>query len=166
MAITKLKGNDVNTSGDLPLVGAKAPAFTVTGSDGSAVSLDQFAGRSVVLNIFPSIETSVCAMSVRTFNERVVGLENTTVLCISNDQPETLGNFCAAEGLQNVVVGSGAGNDFGDSYGVTVTDGPLAGRLARCVVVVNESGEVVLTELVPEITSEPDYDAALAALAD
>ncbi|MGJ6980887.1 thiol peroxidase [Aestuariimicrobium soli] len=164
MATTKLKGNDVNTSGDLPLVGQEAPAFTVTGADGAEVSLDQYAGRKVVLNIFPNIETSVCAMSVRRFNELASRLENTTVLCLSNDQPETLSNFCAAEGLSNVVVGSGVGQGFGDSYGLTIVDGPLAGRLARSVVVVNEHGEVVLTELVPEITQEPDYDAALEVL--
>jgi thioredoxin-dependent peroxiredoxin len=164
MATTAFKGTDVHTVGELPAVGAPAPSYSLTGSDLSTVSNDDFSGRRVVLNIFPSLDTGVCAMSVRRFNELAAGLDNATVVCVSKDLPFALGRFCGAEGIENVVTASDFRSSFGADYGVTMTDGPLAALLARSVVVVDEAGRVIYTELVPEITTEPDYDAALAAL--
>ncbi len=164
MATTAFKGSPVTTSGDLPSVGSAAPEFTVTGSDLGDVTLASLAGKRAVLNIFPSIDTGVCAASVRRFNELAAGLDNTTVLCVSADLPFALGRFCGAEGIENVSTASVFRSDFGDSYGVTMTDGPLAGLLARSVVVLDESGKVLYTELVPEIGQEPDYDGAIGAL--
>lgn len=164
MANTKINGNDVTTVGELPPVGTRPPAFTLAGTDLAEVSLDQFEGKRVVLNIFPNIATGVCAASVRTFNQRAAGLDNAVVLCVSNNTPSELGGFCAAEGIENVVSASALGTSFGDDYGVTMTDGAMEALLARSVVVVNERGEIVHTQLVPEITTEPDYDKALSAL--
>lgn len=165
MATTALGGNPVNTSGDLPAVGESAPAFSLTGADLSTVTLGDFAGQNVVLNIFPSIDTGVCAMSVRKFNEAAATLENTTVLCVSADLPFAAGRFCGAEGIENVKTASTfRSGDFGADYGVAMTDGKLAGLLARAVVVVSPDGSVTHSELVPEIAQEPDYDAALAAI--
>lgn len=163
MATTAFQGSPVQTTGDLPAPGAAAPGFTLTGADLADVVRPD--GRRVVLNIFPSIDTGVCAASVRRFNELAAGLDNTTVLCVSADLPFALGRFCGAEGIENVTTGSTFRSDFGSDYGVTMTDGPLRGLLARSVVVLDESGQVLHTELVPEITQEPDYDAAVAALA-
>lgn len=164
MAETHLQGNPVHTNGDLPAIGSSAPAFTLTGSDLGDVTLADLAGRRVVLNIFPSIDTGVCATSVRRFNELAAGLDNTTVVCASADLPFALGRFCGAEGIENVVVGSSFRSSFAEDYGVNMVDGPLAGLCARAVVVLDASGAVTYTELVPEITTEPNYDAALAAL--
>ncbi|CCH71599.1 thiol peroxidase [Nostocoides australiense] len=164
MAETAFKGNPVNTVGDLPAPGAAAPELNLTGTDLGDITLAGLAGRRVVLNIFPSVDTGVCAASVRKFNELAAGLHNTTVVCASADLPFALGRFCGAEGIENVVSGSSFRSDFGDDYGVTMTDGPLRGLLARSVVVVDTDGKVLHTELVPEITTEPDYDAAVAAL--
>jgi thioredoxin-dependent peroxiredoxin len=165
MAQTALRGNPVNTSGSLPAVGAAAPAFTLTQKDLSSVSSADLAGQKVVLNIFPSIDTAVCATSVRTFNERAAGLDNTTVLCVSADLPFAQGRFCGAEGIENVTTASTFKNpEFMTNYGVGMVDGPLAGLCARAVVVLDESGKVVHSELVPEIAQEPDYDAAIGAL--
>ncbi|HIW29268.1 MAG TPA: thiol peroxidase [Candidatus Luteococcus avicola] len=164
MATTALKGTPIETSGDLPEVGAAAPAFTLVGKDLSDVTSDQFAGTRVVLNIFPSIDTGTCAMSVRTFNERAAGLENATVVCVSKDLPFAQARFCGAEGIENVVVGSDFRGTFGDDFGVIQTAGPLRGLLARAVVVLDEQGNVLHSQLVPEISTEPDYDAALAVL--
>lgn len=164
MAITHLHGNPVNTVGDLPAVGDQAPAFTLTGTDLAEVSSDGFAGKRVLLNIFPSIDTGVCAASVRRFNELAAGLENTTVVCMSQDLPFAQARFCGAEGIENVTVGSGFRSDAGNAFGVRMIDGPMAGLLARSVVVLDADGKVTYTELVPEIAQEPDYDAALAAL--
>ena len=164
MAETKFKGNPVHTNGDLPAVGASAPDFTVTGKDLADISLGDFAGRRLVLNIFPSIDTGVCAASVRKFNELAAGLENTTVLCVSADLPFAMGRFCGAEGIENVLVGSTFRSSFASDYGVQTVDGPLAGLCARSVVVVDADGAVTYTELVPETTQEPDYDAAVASL--
>lgn len=164
MASITLKGNPINTCGDLPAVGTKAPGFTLVDTDLNDVSLDSFAGKNVVLNIFPSIDTPVCANSVRKFNEAAAG-ENAVVLCISMDLPFAHKRFCGAEGLENVISLSAFRNpEFGKDYGVTIVDGPLRGLFARAVVVVNGDGEVVYTELVPEIAQEPNYDAALAAI--
>ena len=165
MAKTAFKGDPVHTRAELPPVGGPAPAFALTGTDLSDVSLDTYKGKRLVLNIFPSVDTGVCAASVRRFNELASGLDNTAVLCVSADLPFALGRFCGAEGIENVESASVFRSpEFGQEYGVLMTDGPLAGLLARCVVVVDETGKVTYTELVPEITQEPDYDAAVAAL--
>jgi len=164
MAQTALGGNPVNTVGDLPSVGAHTPSFSLTKGDLSDVTADDFVGKRVVLNIFPSIDTPTCASSVRRFNELASGLDNTVVLCVSADLPFAQGRFCGAEGLSNVVSASSFRSDFGNSYGVLLADGKLAGLLARAVVVLDESGKVVHSQLVPEIAHEPDYDAAIAAL--
>jgi thioredoxin-dependent peroxiredoxin len=165
MGQVTLRGNAVSTSGELPKVGSTAPAFQLTRSDLSEVSLADLAGQRVVLNIFPSIDTAVCATSVRTFNARADKLDNTVVLCVSADLPFAAGRFCGAEGLTNVSTGSDFRHkDFGTHYGVTMTSGPLAGLLARSVVVIDTEGKVVHSELVPEIAQEPDYDAAIEAL--
>ncbi len=164
MAKTLFKGNPVTTVGELPEVGAQAPAFVLTGSDLQDVDLANLAGRKVVLNIFPSLDTGVCAASVRRFNQLAAGLEDTTVVCASADLPFAMGRFCVAEGIENVVVGSSFRSSFADDYGVRMVDGPLAGLCARSVVVVDAEGKVLYTELVDEITTEPNYEAALAAL--
>ena len=158
-----LKGNPVETYGELPQIGAKAPELVLRGTDLSEVKLSAYAGKTVVLNIFPSIDTDVCAMSVRKFNADAS--DKAVVLCISADLPFAHARFCGAEGLDNVVSASTIGNDsFGKEYGVEMTSGPLAGMMSRAVVVVDADGAVKYTEQVPEITQEPDYDAALAAL--
>ncbi len=164
MAEIAFKGNPVHSIGELPAVGSAAPDFEVTGVDLQPVALADFAGQKLVLNIFPSVDTGVCAMSVRTFNEKAAGLEGTKVLCVSRDLPFALNRFCGAEGIENVVVSSDFRTNFGETYGVTFTDGPLKGLLSRSVVVIDADGNVVYTEQVDETTTEPDYDAALAAL--
>ena len=165
MAEFKLKGNPFNTTGDLPAVGATAAAFTLTRTDLSEIALSDLAGKRVVLNIFVSIDTDVCATSVRRFNAEASKLDNTVVLCVSNDLPFAHGRFCGAEGLEDVVsVSDFRTGDFGRDYGVRIADGPLAGLLARSVVVIDDQGKVIHTELVGETTTEPDYDAAIAAL--
>ena len=163
MATTALGGNPVTTVGDLPAVGATAPAFELVSSDFGSVTLPE--GQRAVLNIFPSIDTGVCAASVRKFNELAAGLENTTVINVSQDLPPALNRFCGAEGIDNVQVGSAFRSSFGEDYGVKMTDGKLAGLFARSVVVVDADGTVLHAQLVPEIATEPDYDAAIAALA-
>ena len=163
MATTAFKGTPVQTTGELPATGNPAPAFELVGTDLSPVTGDQ-GGKKIVLNIFPSVDTGVCAASVRKFNELAAGLDNTTVLCVSNDLPFAQARFCGAEGIENVTSASGFRSNFGEDYGVRMTDGPLAGLLARSVVVLDGAGTVVHTELVPEIGQEPDYDAAAAAV--
>lgn len=162
MAQITLRGNPINTVGELPSVGSSAPAFSLTGGDLGAVSSEQFRGKPVVLNIFPSVDTPVCATSVRTFNERAAG-SGATVVCVSKDLPFAFARFCGAEGIENVTTASAFRDSFGEDYGVTIADGPMAGLLARAIVVVGADGNVTYTELVPEIGQEPDYDAALAA---
>ena len=162
MAQITLRGNPVNTVGELPAVGSPAPAFILTGTDLGAVSNDQFRGKTVLLNIFPSVDTGVCATSVRTFNERAAG-SGLTVVCVSKDLPFALSRFCGAEGIENVTSASAFRDSFGEDYGLTIVDGPMAGLLGRAVVVIGADGNVVYTELVPEVAQEPDYDAALAA---
>ncbi len=165
MAQTKLGDNTVNTSGNIPEKGSKAPDFTLTGNDLKDITLSQFAGKKVVLNIFPSIDTGVCAASVREFNKRASGLKDTVVLCISRDLPFAMKRFCGAEGIDKVITASDFRNrGFAKAYGVEMVDGALAGLLARAVVVIDENGQVKYTQLVPAIGQEPDYDAALAAL--
>jgi thiol peroxidase len=164
MAQITLGGNPIHTSGELPAVGSAAPAFTVTGADFGPVSSTDLAGQRVVLNIFPSMDTAICAASVRAFNERAADLD-ATVVCVSADLPQAAARFCGAEGIDNVVTGSTFKNpEFLDDFGVRIVDGKLEGLAARAVVVIDGSGTVVHRELVPEIAQEPDYDAALAAL--
>jgi len=164
MAEITLGGNPVHTSGDLPAVGAAAPAYSLVGADLAEYDASEFAGKNVILNIFPSIDTPTCATSVRQFNERAAEMDETVVLCVSADLPFAMGRFCGAEGIENVKVGSTFRSGFGSDYGVTLTDGVLAGVLARAVVVIGPDGNVKHTELVSEIAQEPNYDAALAAL--
>jgi thiol peroxidase len=165
MAEITLKKNPIHTCGALPPVGAPAPDFLLTKTDLADIALQDFAGKRVVLNIFPSIDTPVCAMSVRRFNAEAAGLKNTAVLCVSADLPFAHSRFCAAEGLQNVIaVSELRKRKFGEDYGVRIVDGPLAGLLARSVVIIDEKGKVIYTELVREIAQEPDYSAALKAL--
>jgi thiol peroxidase len=165
MAQTKMGDLVVNTSGSLPSAGAAAPDFVLTNADMKDSTLNDFAGRNVVLNIFPSIETSVCQASTREFNKRVAALPNTVVLCISKDLPMAQKRFCAAEGISNVVMLSDfRGRGFSKSYGIELLDGKFAGLFARAVVVIDKSGKVKYTELVPAIGQEPNYDAAVKAI--
>lgn len=165
MSKTAFKGKPVRTSGTLPEAGKTAPAFRLVKSDLSDVKKADFKGKKIILNIFPSLDTPVCATSVRKFNEKAAGMKNTVVLAISKDLPFAMGRFCSTEGIKNVIPLSGFRDKrFGKAYGVDLLDGPLAGLYARSVVVVDEKGKVVYTQLVPEITLEPDYDKALAAL--
>ena len=164
MAETKLGGNPVHTVGELPSVGSPAPSFSLTKGDLSQVGIEDYSGKRVVLNIFPSIDTPTCAASVRRFNELASSLDNTVVLNVSADLPFAQGRFCGSEGLSNVENASTFRSDFGQAYGVTLADGRLAGLMARSVVVVDENGTVTHTQLVPEIAQEPDYDSAIAAL--
>lgn len=166
MATVTLKGNPVQTSGELPAKGARAPDFTLTGADLKDVSLAAFAGRRKVLNIVPSLDTAVCATSTRYFNSKAGSLPNAVVLVVSADLPFAAKRFCTTEGLENVVTLSlMRSKKFAEDYGVLLKDGPLAGLAARAVVVLDEQDRVVYTQLVPEITQEPDYDAALRAVA-
>ena len=166
MASVTLKGNTVNTSGELPAKGAKAPDFTLTGTDLKDVTLATFAGRRKVLNIVPSLDTAVCATSTRFFNSKASALPNTVVLVVSADLPFAAKRFCTTEGLENVVpLSLMRSKKFAEDYGVLLADGPLAGLAARAVVVLDEEDRVVYTQLVPEITQEPDYESALSAVA-
>jgi thiol peroxidase len=165
MATITFKGNPVKTSGNLPAVGSQAPDFTLVKSDLSSLTLRDLKGKKLLLNIFPSLETSVCSASIRKFNQLAAGLNNTQVLAISKDLPMAHGRFCTTEGLENVTGLSGfRDTSFGKTYGVDTLEGPFAGLYARSVVIIDESGKVVYTELVPETTHEPDYDKALKAL--
>jgi thioredoxin-dependent peroxiredoxin len=165
MAQTSFAGTPVQTLGDVPTVGAAAPGFTLTSAALGDVSLDSFAGKNVVLNIFPSVDTPVCATSVRKFNEKVTEVENTVVLCVSADLPFAQGRFCGAEGLTNVQTASSFRSpEFGSSYGVSLAEGAFRGLLARAVVVVGPDGNVRHSELVADIATEPNYDAAMASL--
>jgi thiol peroxidase len=163
MAQITMRGNPINTVGELPAVGTPAPSFSLTGTDLGTVTNEQFRDKPLLLNIFPSVDTPVCATSVRTFNERV-GATGAAVVCVSKDLPFAQKRFCGAEGIENVVTASAFRDSFGEDYGVTLADGPFAGLLGRAVVVIGADGNVVYTELVPEIAEEPNYDAALAAL--
>ncbi len=165
MARVTLQGNPVNTVGELPPVDGKAPAFTLTNTDLGDVALADHKGKSVVLNVFPSIDTSVCAASVRRFNQEAASRPDTVVLCISADLPFAHKRFCEAEGLERVhPLSVFRSPEFGADYGLTITDGPLRGLLARAVLLIDRDGTVLYWELVPEITQEPDYETALAFL--
>lgn len=164
MATTALDGTPAHTVGELPTVGSPAPAYTLTDRNLRDVTLADAGGQRLVLTIFPSVGTGVCAAAMRRFNELAAGLDGTRVLCVSMDLPFALSSFCGAEGLDAVDVASAFRSDFGDTYGVRLLDGAFAGLLARAVVVVDEAGTVTYTQLVPDIAQEPDYDAVLAAL--
>lgn len=163
MANITMNGETVSTRAELPPVGVPAPDFTVVNTDLEEISLSDFEGP-VVLNIFPSLDTGICANSVRTFNEKAASLEGVTVLNISRDLPFAQGRFCGAEGIEDAIVASDFRTTFGETYGVTMIDGPLQGLLSRAVVVLDAKHDIVYTEQVPEIKQEPDYEAALAAL--
>lgn len=165
MATVYFKGTECHTYGELPSTGSIAPAFKLTGADLSEVRLSDYRGRRVVLNIFPSLDTPVCAASVRRFNAEAAKLDNTTVVCISMDLPFAQGRFCSAEGIKDVVVASAFRSpQFAKEYGVEIVDGPLAGLLTRAVIVVDTDGKVIFSDLVDEITHEPDYEGAIAVL--
>ena len=165
MAKVTLHGNPFNTYGDVPAVGSDAPGFRLVNGELKDVSLHDFAGKNKVLNIFPSVDTPVCATSVRTFNQKVSGLADTVVLCISADLPFAQARFCGAEGLENVVnLSMMRGRSFAKEYGVLLEDGPMAGLTARAVVVLDADNKVLHSELVGEIAEEPNYEAALKAL--
>ena len=165
MASITLGGNPINTIGELPKVGTKAPEFQLVKNDLSITELSNYKGSKVILNIFPSIDTGTCATSVRTFNAKASSLENTKVLCISRDLPFAQKRFCGAEGLENVINLSDFKNGtFGKDYGLEIIDGPLAGLHSRAIVVIDENGTVKYTEQVSEIANEPNYEEALAAL--
>ncbi|MAU17219.1 MAG: lipid hydroperoxide peroxidase [Muricauda sp.] len=167
MATVTLKGNEIHTLGNLPENGSQAPDFTLVKNDLSTASLSDYKGQKVVLNIFPSIDTGTCAQSVRQFNQEAAELENTKILCISKDLPFAQARFCGAEGIDQVeTLSDFRDGNFGKSYNVEFTDGPLQGLLSRSVVVVNENGEVVYSEQVSETVDEPNYKAALEALMD
>jgi thiol peroxidase len=165
MSAVTFKGQPIGIDGQFPAVGTSSPAFNLVGADLSDVTLSKFAGKRKVLNIFPSVDTSVCATSVRHFNEAAGKLDNTVVLCISADLPFAQARFCGAEGLDQVVnLSLMRGRQFLNDYGVAIASGPLAGLAARAVLVLDEHDKVVHAELVSEIAHEPNYDAALAAL--
>jgi len=164
MATITLKGNSVHTSGNLPQVGSQAPDFKLVKNDLSEVGLQSYIGKKKVLNIFPSVDTGVCATSVRKFNEKAAALTNTIVLNISADLPFAQSRFCGAEGIKNCESLSSFRSEFGKSWGLQMTDSPLAGLLSRCVIVLSSENKVLYTEQVPEITQEPDYEKALKSL--
>jgi len=165
MAKITFKGSSTSTIGELPKVGEQAPDFVLTKTDLTDISLKDVAGKKVVMNIFPSIDTPVCATSVRRFNAEIDKYNNAIILCISVDLPFAHARFCGAEGLNNVISVSELRNrDFGKHYGVRIVDGPLAGLLARSIVVLDEKGKVIYTQLVADIAEEPDYEKALNAL--
>lgn len=166
MAKITLKGNAIETIGTLPAKGQAAPDFKLVKADLSETSLKDYAGKQLILNIFPSVDTGVCAASVRRFNQEAANLNNTVVLCVSADLPFAAKRFCGAEGIDKVETASVFRSpEFGKAYGVLITTGPLAGVLSRAIVVVDPQGKVAYTEQVPEITQEPNFDAALAVLA-
>jgi thiol peroxidase len=165
MATITLKGNPINTVGTLPATDQPTPEFEGVLTDLSSLSLADLQGKTIILNIFPSIDTGICAASTQRFNQIASERKDTVILCVSMDLPFALNRFCGAEGLEAVKPLSVFRSTFGNDYGVTITDGPLEGLLSRAVVVINTSGNVVYTEQVPEIAQEPDYDAALAASA-
>lgn len=164
MSDITLKGNTIHTIGQLPEVGTEVKNFRLVNDKLEVKTLEDYQGKKVIFNIFPSIDTGVCAASARKFNEEASSLENTVVVNVSKDLPFALGRFCAAEGLNNVDTLSDFRGTFGNDYGVTITDSPMQGLLSRAIVVADESGKVIYTEQVPEITQEPDYEKAIAAL--
>lgn len=165
MAKITLQGTPLNTCGEIPKNGSAAPDFTLIKTDLSEIKLSDVKGKKVILNIFPSIDTPVCATSVRKFNEAAAKLDNTIVLCVSMDLPFAHARFCGAEGIDKVIsVSDFRGGLFGEKYGVKIIDGPIAGLLARSVIIIDADGKITYSELVAETTSEPDYAMALGAV--
>lgn len=164
MAEITLKGNPIHTSGTLPQQGSSLKNFRLVKEDLSEKTLEDYKSKNIVLNVFPSVDTGVCAMSVRKFNEKATALENTVVINISRDLPFALKRFCAAEGINNVETLSDFRGNFGEDYGLILTDSPMKGLLSRAVIVADKNGEIIYSEQVPEITQEPNYEAALNAL--
>lgn len=165
MASITLGGNPINTSGELPKVGTKLSDFKLVNSDLSIATMNDFTGKRLILNIFPSIDTGTCATSVRKFNETATNLENTAVLCISRDLPFAQKRFCGAEGIENVInLSDFQEGSFGKANGLEITDGPLTGLHSRAIIIVDENGVITHTEQVAEIANEPNYEAALAVL--
>ena len=165
MATVQLGPNTASTNGELPAVGTQAPEFKLIANDMSEVKLSDFKGKTVILNIFPSVDTGVCSASVREFNKRAAGLKDTVVLCVSKDLPFANKRFCGAEGIQNVQTLSDYRNaGFSKSYGIEMTSGGFAGLFARAVVVIDGQGKVKYTQLVPQVGQEPNYDQAISAL--
>ena len=159
------KGTPCHTYGNIPAVGTQAPEFTLTSNSLEDIKLTDYKGKRVVLNVFPSLDTAVCAMSVRRFNQEAAKLDNTVVICVSMDLPFAQSRFCTAEGIYKLVVASAfRSKDFVKNYGLEMVDGPLAGLLARAVLVLDEKHEVIFSDLVEEITNEPDYKGALSVL--
>jgi len=166
MATITLGGNPIHTSGTLPKVGTPAPAFSLKRNDLTEATLNDYRGKNLILNIFPSVDTGVCATSVREFNTKAADLKNTEVLCISRDLPFAQARFCGAEGIENVTTLSDFNDGaFGDDYGVTIKDSGFAGLHSRAIVVIDENGKILHVEQVPEIGQEPNYEAALNAIA-
>lgn len=164
MQTVTLKGNPVNLFGKMPQIGTEAPFFELVKGDLSEVTINDFKGKNLILNVFPSIDTPVCAMSVRKFNEAADKLPETYVLGISHDLPFALQRYCAAEGLESIIpLSAFRAPDFGKDYGLLMTSGPLQGLLARAVIGIDQDGKIVYTQLVPDIGSEPDYEKVLAA---
>lgn len=165
METTAFKGTPVHTCGHLPHIGSQAPRFTLTRGDLTELRSEELKGRRIVLNIFPSLDTAVCATSVRKFNQLAASLDNTTVVAVSKDLPFAQSRFCTTEGIENLIAASAFRSpEFAREYGIEMVDGPLAGLLARAVVVIDATSRIVYTELVSEITHEPNYEAALKAL--
>lgn len=165
METVYLNGTPCHTDGFIPAVGTKAPAFNLVDKDLKEIRLSDYAGKRVVLNIFPSLDTEVCATSVRRFNKEASRVDNTAIICVSMDLPFAQKRFCTAEGIDNLTVASAFRSPtFSQQYGLQIVDGPLAGLLARAVIVLDEDHNIVFTDLVEEITHEPDYEGAIAAL--
>lgn len=164
MSDITLKGNTIHTIGQLPEIGTQVKNFRLVNDKLEVKTIEDYQGKKIIFNIFPSIDTGVCAASARKFNEEATSLENTVVVNVSKDLPFALGRFCAAEGLNNVDTLSDFRGTFGEDYGVTITDSPMQGLLSRAIVVADESGKVIYTEQVPEIIQEPDYEKAINAL--
>jgi thiol peroxidase len=165
MAKVTLKGNEIHTIGDLPEIGFSVKDFNLKALDLSAKTLNDFIGKKLILNIFPSVDTGTCAASVRQFNETAANLDNTAILCISRDLPFAQARFCGAEGIDNVVMLSDFNTgQFGKEYGLEIIDGPLEGLHSRCIIIIDENGKVIYTEQVAEIVDEPNYEKALTAI--
>lgn len=164
MKTVNFKGSPVEIKGNLPKAGDSAPSFDLVGQDLSDITLEGLKGKRIVLNIFPSLDTDVCAASVRRFNKEAASLDNTAVLCVSEDLPFAAARFCTINGIENVFTASGFRSDFGKDYGVEIAEGPLRGLYARALVVIDENGKVKGVSLCDEITEEPDYEFALKLL--
>lgn len=165
MATVTIKGSQIETYGNLPLVGSAAPEFKLISKDLEEITLDSLKGKKIILNIFPSIDTPVCATSTRRFNKEAASLKNTIVVCVSADLPFAAGRFCSAEGIDNVKTGSVFRDDeFGKKYGVEMVTGPFSQLLSRAVVIIDEAGKIIYTEQVSEIADEPNYEAALKSV--